>query len=79
MPDLQSCAVFSNYLNLGSVTNSLLLTDDDYYDDDGEDDPDTLKDPLYQVDLQVILNVWQWMFNFDICPADINEMLFHSN
>lgn len=29
------------------------LTDDDYYEDDEEDDPDALKDPIYQVDLQV--------------------------
>lgn len=28
-------------------------TDDDYYEDDEEDDPDALKDPIYQVDLQV--------------------------
>lgn len=30
-----------------------LVTDDDYYEDDEEDDPDALKDPIYQVDLQV--------------------------
>lgn len=29
------------------------VTDDDYYEDDEEDDPDALKDPIYQVDLQV--------------------------
>lgn len=29
------------------------LTDDDYYEDDEEDDPDALKDPIYQIDLQV--------------------------
>lgn len=29
--------------------------DDDYYEDDEEDDPDALKDPLYQIDLQVML------------------------
>lgn len=34
------------------------LADDDYYDDDEEDDPDVLKDPLYQIDLQVILCRW---------------------
>lgn len=27
--------------------------DDDYYEDDDEDDPDALKDPIYQIDLQV--------------------------
>ena len=27
--------------------------EEDYYEDDEEDDPDALKDPLYQVDLQV--------------------------
>lgn len=29
------------------------ITDDDYYEDDEEDDPDALKDPIYQIDLQV--------------------------
>lgn len=29
------------------------VTDDDYYEDDEEDDPDALKDPIYQIDLQV--------------------------
>lgn len=29
------------------------VADDDYYEDDEEDDPDALKDPLYQIDLQV--------------------------
>lgn len=28
--------------------------DDDYYEDDEEDDPDALKDPIYQIDLQVV-------------------------
>lgn len=27
--------------------------DDDFYEDDEEDDPDALKDPIYQIDLQV--------------------------
>lgn len=31
----------------------LCLTEEDYYEDDEEDDPDALKDPLYQIDLQV--------------------------
>lgn len=31
----------------------MCLTEEDYYEDDEEDDPDALKDPLYQVDLQV--------------------------
>lgn len=30
-----------------------LVTEEDYYEDDEEDDPDALKDPIYQVDLQV--------------------------
>lgn len=29
------------------------VADDDYYEDDEEDDPDALKDPIYQIDLQV--------------------------
>lgn len=32
---------------------SSCVTDDDYYEDDEEDDPDALKDPIYQIDLQV--------------------------
>lgn len=31
----------------------LYLAEEDYYEDDEEDDPDALKDPLYQIDLQV--------------------------
>lgn len=27
--------------------------DDDYYEDDDDEDPDALKDPIYQIDLQV--------------------------
>lgn len=34
---------------------ALSVTDDDYYEDDEEDDPDALKDPIYQIDLQVHL------------------------
>lgn len=34
------------------------VTDDDYYEDDEEDDPDALKDPIYQIDLQV-LSFWR--------------------
>lgn len=34
------------------------MADDDYYEDDEEDDPDVLKDPLYQIDLQVKLYRW---------------------
>jgi hypothetical protein len=30
-----------------------ISTEEDYYEDDEEDDPDALKDPLYQIDLQV--------------------------
>lgn len=30
-----------------------VFSDDDFYEDDDEDDPDALKDPIYQVDLQV--------------------------
>lgn len=32
---------------------SFIFLDDDYYEDDEEDDPDALKDPIYQIDLQV--------------------------
>ncbi|KAL7985445.1 hypothetical protein Chor_004015 [Crotalus horridus] len=42
----------------GQLLSDILATnkyDDDYYEDDDEDDPDALKDPLYQIDLQVVL------------------------
>jgi hypothetical protein len=32
----------------------LNLSDEDYYEDDDEEDPDALKDPIYQIDLQVM-------------------------
>lgn len=35
----------------------LCLTEEDYYEDDEEDDPDALKDPLYQIDLQVRVSI----------------------
>ncbi|ELK34963.1 Importin-9 [Myotis davidii] len=40
----------------GQLLSDILATskyEEDYYEDDEEDDPDALKDPLYQVDLQV--------------------------
>lgn len=44
--------VFSSTLSLVILVCSC-VTDDDYYEDDEEDDPDALKDPIYQIDLQV--------------------------
>lgn len=29
------------------------MPDEDYYEDDEEEDPDALKDPIYQIDMQV--------------------------
>jgi len=43
---------------------ALPLTDEDYYEDDEEDDPDALKDPLYQIDLQVMLWNEGFFFSF---------------
>lgn len=40
----------------GQLLSDLIASnkyDDDYYEDDDEDDPDALKDPIYQIDLQV--------------------------
>lgn len=34
----------------------LSLAEEDYYEDDEDDDPDALKDPLYQIDLEVSLS-----------------------
>lgn len=36
-----------------ALTPSPCASEDDYYEDDEDDDPDALKDPLYQIDLQV--------------------------
>lgn len=52
--ELSSCC----YQNTGSRLSFHILlypcvTDDDYYEDDEEDDPDALKDPIYQINLQV--------------------------
>lgn len=44
---------------------ALPLTDEDYYEDDEEDDPDALKDPLYQIDLQVMLWNEGFFFHFN--------------
>lgn len=41
------------FTNVFSCSSSFSLTEDDYYEDDEEDDPDALKDPIYQIDLQV--------------------------
>lgn len=45
----------------------LSLTEDDYYEDDEEDDPDALKDPLYQVDLQAYLTDFLCQFAQQPC------------
>lgn len=50
-----------------------VFLDDDFYEEDDEDDPDALKDPIYQIDLQVTctlclctakgcLNLYKWLF-----------------
>lgn len=46
-----SLLVFADILLIGFFF--FYVTDDDYYEDDEEDDPDALKDPIYQIDLQV--------------------------
>lgn len=33
---------------------SSFLSDENYYEEDDEEDPDALKDPIYQIDLQVM-------------------------
>lgn len=51
-----------------------VFLDDDFYEEDDEDDPDALKDPIYQIDLQVTctlclctakgcLNLYKWLFS----------------
>lgn len=66
----------------------LSLTEEDYYEDDEEDDPDALKDPLYQIDLQVRLAcVYCWgialaltlasLLNLGPCCARIGIAVFN--
>uniref|UniRef100_A0A452T9S9 Importin 9 n=1 Tax=Ursus maritimus TaxID=29073 RepID=A0A452T9S9_URSMA len=45
----------------------LCLTEEDYYEDDEEDDPDALKDPLYQIDLQAYLTDFLCQFAQQPC------------
>ncbi|XP_060701629.1 importin-9 [Hemiscyllium ocellatum] len=49
--------------------------DDDYYDEDVEDDPDTLKDPLYQVDLQAYLTDYLRQFAQQPCYTPFSNHL----
>lgn len=51
--DFCNCASWCFLANMMAHISHCLFTDDDYYEDDDEDDPDALKDPLYQIDLQV--------------------------
>ncbi|GCB75105.1 hypothetical protein scyTo_0020322, partial [Scyliorhinus torazame] len=48
---------------------------DDYYDEDDEDDPDTLKDPLYQVDLQAYLTDYLRQFAQQPCYTPFSDHL----
>lgn len=52
--------VFLTHFYSWKKLSFFFVIDDDYYeDDDDEDDPDALKDPIYQIDLQVnVVNVW---------------------
>lgn len=49
--------IFASFFNTVTVElenpSGLFFIEDDYYEDDEEDDPDALKDPIYQIDLQV--------------------------
>uniref|UniRef100_A0A673A4R3 Importin N-terminal domain-containing protein n=1 Tax=Sphaeramia orbicularis TaxID=375764 RepID=A0A673A4R3_9TELE len=44
-----------------------LSLNDDYYEDDEEDDPDALKDPIYQIDLQAYLTDFLTQFAQQPC------------
>ncbi|XP_055510701.1 importin-9 [Leucoraja erinacea] len=63
--------LLSDMLNTGGS----IRCDDDYYDDDGEDDPDTLKDPLYQVDLQAYLTDYLRQFAQQPCYTPFSDHL----
>lgn len=46
----------------------LCLTDEDYYEDEDEDDPDALKDPLYQIDIQVTQGYFSCVVRVGVLP-----------
>lgn len=46
-------SLLSSFSRIYIFTTNVILAGDDYYEDDEEDDPDALKDPIYQIDLQV--------------------------
>ena len=45
------------------------LTEEDYYEDEEDEDPDALKDPLYQIDLQVRVPPVGCRLTPNSCPA----------
>nr|XP_048682581.1 importin-9 isoform X7 [Caretta caretta] len=62
----------------GQLLSDILATnkyDEDYYDDDEEDDPDALKDPLYQIDLQAYLTDFLCQFAQQPCYAMFSDHL----
>ncbi|MFT7814080.1 importin-9 [Arapaima gigas] len=48
---------------------------DDYYEDDDEEDPDALKDPIYQIDLQAYLTDFLTQFAQQPCYAMFSSHL----
>uniref|UniRef100_A0A803T5Z7 Importin N-terminal domain-containing protein n=1 Tax=Anolis carolinensis TaxID=28377 RepID=A0A803T5Z7_ANOCA len=48
---------------------------EDYYEDEDEDDPDALKDPLYQIDLQAYLTDFLCQFAQQPCYAMFSDHL----
>ncbi|XP_053881455.1 importin-9 isoform X3 [Malaclemys terrapin pileata] len=61
----------------GQLLSDILATnkyDEDYYDDE-EDDPDALKDPLYQIDLQAYLTDFLCQFAQQPCYAMFSDHL----
>lgn len=53
----------------------LFFPDDDFYEeDDDEDDPDALKDPIYQIDLQVTCSVCIYIIQWS--KINVNAAFF---
>uniref|UniRef100_A0A8C8IZI1 Importin N-terminal domain-containing protein n=1 Tax=Oncorhynchus tshawytscha TaxID=74940 RepID=A0A8C8IZI1_ONCTS len=54
--------------HVSQVSKCILnLSDEDYYEDDDEEDPDALKDPIYQIDLQAYLTDFLTQFAQSPC------------
>lgn len=62
----------------GQLLSDLIASnkyDDDYYEDDDDEDPDALKDPIYQIDLQAYLTDFLTQFAQQPCYSMFSSHL----